>query len=76
MMPPSSFDELIALAERHQPEADLVFLRGSVYAQALTPQQQCHYLQFINLAYGQQAQNPIYETTYHQPCRQVCIGEA
>jgi len=65
MMPPSSFDELIALAERHQSEADLVFLRGSVYAQALTPQQQRHFLQFINLARVQQAQNSIYESTYH-----------
>jgi chromosomal replication initiation ATPase DnaA len=65
MVQPSSFDELIALAERHQSESDLVFLRGFVYAQALTPQQQRHFLQFINLARVQQAQNPIYETTYH-----------
>jgi DNA-binding NarL/FixJ family response regulator len=65
MMQPSPFDDLIALAERHQPEADLGFLRDSVYAEALTPQQQRHFLQFINLAREQQAQNPIYETAYH-----------
>jgi DNA-binding CsgD family transcriptional regulator len=58
-------NELIALVKRHQPEADLGFLGGSMYSKALTPQDQHYCLQLVELARAQQAQNPSYETIYH-----------
>jgi DNA-binding CsgD family transcriptional regulator len=61
----SLFKELIALAKKHRLEADLGFLRGSVYSEALTPREQRHFLQLVDFARGQQAENPLYETNYH-----------
>jgi class 3 adenylate cyclase/DNA-binding NarL/FixJ family response regulator len=59
------FDEFLALAKRHRPEADFSFMAGTVYSEALTFQAQGHFLQLIDFARVQQAGSPLYEAVYH-----------
>jgi class 3 adenylate cyclase/DNA-binding NarL/FixJ family response regulator len=59
------FDEFLALAKKHQPEADLAFLQSSIYSETLTPTEQHHCAQIIDFARALQAGSPIYEAVYH-----------
>jgi DNA-binding NarL/FixJ family response regulator len=61
----SALDELILITQKHHAEADLSFLAGRIYAEALTKQEQHDCLQLITVARTQQLQNSFFEPTYH-----------
>ena len=59
------WDELIALAKVRYPEADFGFLEASLFSRPLTAQERQDYVRLIEIVRALQAENPVYEATYH-----------